>query len=65
MKRLGKFTKTIYDEDYDFSRCPECCVQLTDDQAEDEEFINAHHVKDLMDCVRCFGCPASQGRAEV
>ena len=60
MKRLGKFTKTIYDENYDFSNCPECCVCLTDEEANNEEFINKHHIKDLMDCVTCMGCPASQ-----
>lgn len=60
MKRLGKFTKKIYDEHYDFSRCPECCTQITEEQAQDEAFIEEHHLKDLMDCVRCFGCPAAE-----
>ena len=60
VKRLGKFTKTIYDEDYDFSQCPECCTQISDEDAENEEFIDKHHLRDLMDCVRCFGCPAAQ-----
>lgn len=60
MKRLGKFTKTIYAEDYDFSQCPECCTQISDEQAQDEEYINAHHFKDLLDCCGCFGCPAAQ-----
>ena len=45
MKCLGKFTKTIYDENYDFSNCPECCTLITDEQANDEEFINKHHIK--------------------
>ncbi len=65
MKRLGKFTKTIYDENYDFSNCPECCTCLTDEEANDEEFINKHHIKDLMDCVACMGCPASQNKEET
>lgn len=60
MKRLGKFTKTIYEDGCDFSQCPECCTQITDEQATDEDFINKRHVSDLMDCVRCFGCPASR-----
>lgn len=60
MARLGKFTKTIYDDDYDFAQCPECCVVISDEQAKDEEFVNSHHLKDLMDCIRCFGCPAVQ-----
>lgn len=60
MKRLGKFTGTIYKEDYDFSNCPECCVQITDEQAKDEESITQHHIKDLIDCITCMGCPAAQ-----
>jgi hypothetical protein len=57
MKLLGKFTKTIYPDGYDKSKIHECCTQIPDDKANDEEFVNNHHVKDLMDCVRCFGCP--------
>lgn len=59
MKLLGKFTKTIYPDDYDKAKIKECCTQISDDKANDEEFINNHHVRDLMDCVRCFGCPAA------
>lgn len=65
MKSLGKFTARIYDEKYDFSKCPECCIQITDEQAKDEKFVNEHHSKDLMDCMRCcWGCPASKVGAE-
>lgn len=60
MKRLGKFTGTIYEEDYDFSNCPECCVQITDEQVKDEESVKQRHIKDLMDCITCMGCPAAQ-----
>lgn len=60
MKRLGMFTKTIYDEDYDFSQCPECCSLISDEQAKDDNFIGKHHVNDLMKCVTCFGCPAAK-----
>lgn len=60
MKRLGKFTKTIYEEDYDFTQSPECCTILTDEQAQDKKYIDELHFQDLMDCVRCFGCPAAQ-----
>lgn len=60
MKRLGKFTMRIYDEDYDFSKCPECCTQITDEQAEDEEFVRKRHIGDLMGCLRCLGCPAAK-----
>ena len=60
MKRLGKFTKAIYDETYDFSQCPECCTCISDEEANNEKFIDQHHLKDLMDCVCCFGCPAAE-----
>ena len=56
MKRLGKLTGTIYD---DLSQCHECCTCITDEQANDEEFIEQQHLKDLRDCVACFGCPAA------
>ena len=57
MKRLGKFTGTIYPDNYDKHKIWECCTQIPDDKANDEDFINEHHVRDLMDCMRCFGCP--------
>ena len=59
MKRLGKLTGTIYDNNYDFSQCPECCTCITDEQANDEEFVKQQHLKDLQDCMTCFGCPAA------
>ena len=65
MKKLGKFTKTIYGEDYDFSQCPECCVQISDEEAQNEDFINAQHMKDLLDCCGCFGCQAAQSNKGV
>jgi len=60
MKRLGKFTGTIYDENYDFSNCPECCTMITDEQEKDENFIKEKHTKDLLTCIGCNGCPAAQ-----
>lgn len=59
MKRLGKFTGKVYDENYDFSQCPECCTQISDELAQDEEAIGKHHVNDLLSCIGCFGCPAA------
>lgn len=60
MRRLGKFTGKVYDENYDFSNCPECCVLITEAQANDEQFVSEHHLTDLMDCISCRGCPAAQ-----
>lgn len=59
MARLGKFTGTVYSDDYDFSRCPECCLCLTDEQANDPEFLKEQRNKSLLQCVTCFGCPAA------
>lgn len=59
--RLGKFTGRIYAENYDFSNCPECCVCITKEQAEDVGFITAQHLSDLRDCLECMGCPAAKG----
>lgn len=60
MKRLGKLTGKVYPDDYDFSQCPECCVQITDELAQDRDAIQAHHVKDVLSCFGCFGCPAAE-----
>lgn len=62
MKRLGKFTGIIYDENYDFSQCPECCLCITDEQANDEKFVNDYRVKSLVTCIGCMGCPAAERR---
>lgn len=59
MKRLGKFSGKVYEES-EVASMTECGVCITDEQANDEEFINKHHLQDLMDCVRCFGCPTAQ-----
>lgn len=62
MKRLGKYTGTIYGDDYVFSNFPECCTMISDEQADNEEFISKHHINDLKDCLTCCGCPAASGR---
>ena len=58
--RLGKFTGKLYSEDYDFSKCPECCLCISDSQAKDEEFISRQKAKNLVTCLSCMGCPASK-----
>ena len=59
MTRLGKFTGTVYPDGYNTSKIQECCTQIPDDKAGDDQFIDDHHIKDLMDCMRCMGCPAA------
>ena len=57
MKRLGKYSGRIYEED-EISTMTECGVCITDEQASDEEWIKQHHIHDLIDCLFCKGCPA-------
>ena len=61
MKRLGKYSGKIYDENYDISQCKECCNVITDEQANDERFLNKKRAENLFDCLCCTcGCPISQ-----
>lgn len=62
MKRLGKFTGTVYGDGYDLSQIKECCLLISDEQSTNEEFIYMKKLKHLSDCANCFGCPASQGK---
>lgn len=56
MKILGKLTGRIYEENK-IHDMEECGIQITDEQANDEEWIKQHHAKDLIDCGNCRGCP--------
>lgn len=58
MKRLGKFTGKIYDES-EIPKMEECGVCISDDQARDEKWVKKHHVYDLAECIRCYGCPVA------
>lgn len=60
MKRLGKFTGKIYDEDYDFSKCPECCLLISEEKAKDENFLKEAKFANYISCAKCFECPASR-----
>ena len=60
MKRLGKYTGKIYEDDYNFELCPECCVCISDDDAKNENYISERHNKDLLGCISCMGCPAAR-----
>lgn len=57
MKYLGKYTGKVYD---DKSKMKECGVQIMDEQAQDEKWCEKHHLRDLLDCITCLGCPESQ-----
>lgn len=60
MKKLGKYSGTVYDF-YD-KNIPKCCSTIEAKLAEDKEYVQTQHQKDLMDCVmHCLmsGAPAS------
>lgn len=59
MKRLGKFTGRVYEEN-EVDNMEECGVCISDEQANDKDWISNHRLKDLADCVKCFGCPMSR-----
>lgn len=59
MKRLGKYSGRIYEEN-EAPSMKECGVIITDEQANDDKYIKSHHAKDLVDCLGCGGCPMFQ-----
>ena len=52
--KLGKFSGHVYTDD-EAKNMKECGVCISD-----EEWCQKHHMKDLMDCIKCFGCPMAQ-----
>lgn len=61
MKYLGLFSGKIYEES-EKSSMEECGHQISDEDASNDELIGKMHVRDLMNCVTCFGCPMAQRR---
>lgn len=59
MKRLGKYSGKIYKED-EVSTMEECGVCITDEQANDEQWIKSRHARDIVDCLGCGGCSMFQ-----
>lgn len=60
MRRIGKFTGVIYDEDYDFSLCQECCICVSEKDINDVDYIRDLKIRNQIDCIMCRGCPASK-----
>lgn len=59
MKRLGKFTGIVYNED-EVKTMTECGVMITNEQAEDEAWKASERIRNLKDCLTCMGCPKSK-----
>lgn len=60
MKRLGKFSGKIYDDQYKTEDIKECCQIITDEQSKDEEWLKERHTEHLIHCVGCYTCPLSR-----
>lgn len=58
MMRLGKFSGKVYTEEAE--NMEECGICISDEKATDEEYCQKHHLKDVMDCIKCFACPMVQ-----
>lgn len=56
MKRMGKLSGKIYSDD-EIKNMPECGIPLTDEQANDHEYIQTIHKAKSKDCEFCRGCP--------
>lgn len=58
MNRIGFYTWKIY-RNGEMPQVGECCVVVSDEALEDEEFIEQLRMKKRIKCIACFGCPAS------
>lgn len=56
MKRMGKLSGKIYSDD-EIKTMPECGIYLTDEQANEPEYIRSLHAVKSIDCELCRGCP--------
>lgn len=56
MKRMGKFSGKVY-SDEEIKTMPECGIQLTDNQANNPEYVRILHSIKSIDCELCRGCP--------
>lgn len=56
MKRLGMYSGRIYNEDQ-VKDMEECGVMISDEQANDKEWIANQHSEHIGECSNCFGCP--------
>ena len=55
MKRLGKLTGRIYEEN-EIHDMEECGTIITDEQENDKDWIEKQHKCDLVMCDKCRGC---------
>ena len=63
MKRLGFFSGNVYD--YAERDTEECCMLISEDQANDENYIKKKHYVLKLECNGCGGCPMSREAAGI
>ena len=59
MKRLGMYSGKIYESDYDVNQIEECCLCISDEEANNKEWIANKHSEHVGECSNCFSCPLS------
>lgn len=57
MRRLGLYSGRVYDDNEDYY--DECCLGLTDEQANDEDWLDDQRLINRYKCLGCYGCPMS------
>lgn len=59
--RLGKYKYSgkLYTKD-EVKNMQKCRLCISDEQANNEEWINERHLQDLKECLTCCGCPMAQ-----
>lgn len=65
MKYLGKFTGKLYSsEEKQNGLIFECALQLSDDEAENEEYLSERRARDRLDCLFCINSGDGVRRCE-
>lgn len=59
MFRLGRFAGKVYTEQ-EALRIQECCMVISDKQAECESWLKKQHEKDFVRCKKCYGCTCAK-----
>lgn len=57
MKYLGMYSGRLYDNKKDME---ECGIQLSDEKANDEEYIDNLRKHNKIECMYCRSCPLSR-----
>ncbi len=57
MKRIGKLTMKVYDENTELSSIGECCYTVSDNEDLGKELARLKELKASDDCENCRGCP--------